>query len=304
MDQPHKDLLVKKCSKFCIFFSRVELRRQWEPSTTNWYMSQLKVFLDYCHTYEKRQMKKEFCLPSMQKALRDARRKFAPNLARCSKENKKDKFSRVPSLQQVTKRQQQVIEVLERDLEEKNLTTTTLKALNFFLLQCRLNVRPGPILNVTWECFDSHLKAGHVYETSDHKTGKFYDVAVRIEADQIAFLDELRERMKSEYPTMPSLMFANTKSQQETKMSYLISDTFTELFQDDPNLVRYNANSIRKFWEMYMAGLELSQNHKDAHLAQTAHSETTARKHYQSKYIEYFLSTWICGWIYSCFEHF
>ena len=53
-----------------------------------------------------------------------------------------------------------------------------------------------------------------------------------------------------------------------------------------------------------MAGLELSQNHKDAHLAQTAHSETTARKHYQNKYIEYFLSTWICGWIFSCFEHF
>ena len=53
-----------------------------------------------------------------------------------------------------------------------------------------------------------------------------------------------------------------------------------------------------------MAGLELSQNHKDAHLAQTAHSETTARKHYQSKYIENFLSTWICGWIFSCFEHF
>ena len=173
------------------------------------------VFLDYCHTYEKRQMKKEFCLSTMQKALRDARRKFAPNLARSSKESKKDKFSRVPSLHQVTKRQQQVIEVLERDLEEKNLTTT-LKAINFFLLQCRLNVKPGPILNVTWECFDSHLKAGHVYETSDHKTGKFFDVAVRIEADQITFLDEMRERMKSEYPTMPSLMFANTKSQHET----------------------------------------------------------------------------------------
>ena len=157
------------------FFSRVEHTRQWELSTTNWYESQFKVFLDYCHTYEKRQMKKEFCLSTMQNALRDARRECAPNLARCSKENKKDKFSRVPSQHQVTKRLQQVIEVLDRDLEEKNLTTTTLKALNFFLLQCRLNVRPGPILNVTWECFDSHLKAGHVNETShgDHKTGKF-----------------------------------------------------------------------------------------------------------------------------------
>ena len=113
------------------FFSRVELGRKWELSTTNWYMSQFKVLLDYCHTYEKRQMKKEFCLSTMQKALRDARRKFAPNLARSSKESKKDKFSRVPSLHQVTKRQQQVIEMLERDLEEKNLKTTTLKALNF-----------------------------------------------------------------------------------------------------------------------------------------------------------------------------
>ena len=43
-------------------------------------------------------------------------------------------------------------------------------------------------------------------------------------------------------------------------MSYLIRDTFTELFHDDPNLVRYNANSVRKFWEMHMAGRELSQN--------------------------------------------
>ena len=115
----------------------------------------------------------------------------------------------------------------------------------FFATLCNKNSVYS--LHVTWECFDSHLKAGQVYETSVHKTGKFYDVAVRIEADQITFLDEMRERMKSEYPTMPSLMFANTKSQQETKMSYLIRDTFTELFQDDIMRTQYE-NSGRCTW--------------------------------------------------------
>ena len=175
-----------------LLFFRIVQRRQWGPSIVNWYLAQFKTFLNYCDAYEKRKMNKHFCLTTMLKALRDTKRKYANSLAKYTKETKKERLKRVPSLQQVVQRTRQVCEVLANDLEEKKLSVSTLKALNFFLLQTRLNVRPGPILNITWKCFDSHLKLGRYFETNEHKTGKYFDVAISMEQDQIQFMEELR----------------------------------------------------------------------------------------------------------------
>ena len=54
-------------------------------------------------------------------------------------------------------------------------------------------------------------------------------------------------------------------------MVFLISESFTELYGDNPEEVRFNANSARKFWEKRVTELQLHENEKQAHLAQAAH---------------------------------
>ena len=65
-------------------------------------------------------------------------------------------------------------------------------------------------------------------------------------------------------------------------MSKYLQEIFGEMFGDDPLVVRYNANSVRKYWEKRW--LTLKNNETDgvskAHFAQTAHSKETAEKHY------------------------
>ena len=64
-------------------------------------------------------------------------------------------------------------------------------------------------------------------------------------------------------------------------MEFLISEAFTDLYGDNPEEVRFNANSVRKFWEKRVTELQLNENEKQAHLTQTANSKTTANKHYK-----------------------
>ena len=144
-------------------------------------------------------------------------------------------------------------------------------------MQTRLNVRPGPILNITWKCVDSHLKLGRYLETNEHKTGRYFDVAISMEKDQIQFMEELRISMQEEFGQLPPFVFINDKHAPETKIATLINEAFVDMFGDDPNNERFNANSIRKIWEMHVKRIDLPANHKEAHLPQTAHSEMTAK---------------------------
>ena len=153
---------------------RLELRKNWEPTTVGVYLNHFKSFIEFCDAYESRRMDKHFSLSTMQKALRDTRRRYADAMSKARNERAKERFDRVPSLSQVIRRQQQVIDILKKDIEEKTLPLNHVKALNFFLLQVRLNVRSGPLLNLTWEVFDSHLRLGYTYETNEHKTGELF----------------------------------------------------------------------------------------------------------------------------------
>ena len=114
-------------------------------------------------------------------------------------------------------------------------------------------------------------------------SGKNYDVAISIESDQIVFMLELRYRMEKEYGSTPKFVFSNSRMTQETRIANLITDCFSEIFKEKGDEVRFNANSVRKFWEKRVSQMQLEPNQREAHFAQTAHSEATASKHYRSK---------------------
>ena len=113
--------------------------------------------------------------------------------------------------------------------------------------------------------------------------GKYYTVAVKMDGDQVKFVQEMRERMLDEYGTVPDYVFSNSQNGQETKIAWYINQCFTELFGDDPTVTRYNATSIRKFWDEHIDKMNLQDNDEEAHFSQTGHSRSTAKKHYISK---------------------
>ena len=92
----------------------------------------------------------------------------------------------------------------------------------------------------------------------------------------------MKAKFIEEFKTEPSYIFASSVNKVETCISRGLQESFHELFGDNPEKVRYNANSIRKFWERLWIVIKskVSDGITKAHFAQTAHSEKTAREKY------------------------
>ena len=121
--------------------------------------------------------------------------------------------------------------------------------------------------------------------------GKYFDVGVRIQEDQVPFIDHLKVKTIEKEKELPSLIFGNAKDNQETTMAGLIKSTFASLFGPDPNGVQYNATSVRKTWEQSVNAMDnLNPELKRAHLSQTGHGQATADKYYTRKFDTLILS--------------
>ena len=142
--------------------------------------------------------------------------------------------------------------------------------------------RSGPILNLTWDEFEEIDRTDKALMTTNHKTGRYYTVHIFIQPDQRQFLRTMKAKFIEEFNTEPSYIFASSVNKVETSISRGLHESFQELFGDNPEKVRYNANSIRKFWERLWSVIksQVSDGITKAHFAQTAHSEKTARDKY------------------------
>ena len=274
--------LILNLIPFLVF--RIAERRKWSTHSMVLYLTHFRMFVKYVHAYERSRY--PFDLECMLHAIQELRTSVSRDLAKGKRKAKRAMFAKVPSHKLLRLRKQNVINLLKKDLEEKNLNLQQLKALNFFLMQVRLNTRSGPLLKLKWHQFENTLKKGLTLETDDHKTGHVYDVCLRLEKDQIQFLEEMRSRTIQLYGHSTDLVFSNSKFTQETRMAQLLSMTFQELFGDDPDEVRFNANSVRKFWEKRIQAMGVPTNLMHAHLAQTAHAQKTADMHYVGLEIE------------------
>ena len=144
--------------------------------------------------------------------------------------------------------------------------------------------RSGPILHLTWAEFEEIEATNQELTTNRHKTGKFYTVHLYIQPDQRKFLRAMKAKYIQEYQMEPTLIFASRVNKVESSICRGLQEVFKDLFGDDPDKVRYNANSIRKFWErLWTLKGTVSEGVNTAHLAQTAHSEKTAKEKYLHK---------------------
>ena len=61
----------------------------------------------------------------------------------------------------------------------------------------QLFLAPSPVrsgLNINWSAFGTYLRNGLVYGMNEQKTGNNYNVAIKMESDQVMLMDELMQR--------------------------------------------------------------------------------------------------------------
>ena len=172
-----------------------------------------------------------------------------------------------------------VQDFLNSDLTERVLHYRKLSTLNFLILFFRLS-RAGPLLNLTWDDVRTIKKAGFL-DTDAHKTGKFYDVTIRIECDQHKWLKRLIKRFIKELKISSNLVFPAPTNIVEHSMAKNIRVVSSQLFEKRSDK-DFHATAVRKMWDTHFHNIRKSYKDSvfNSHLEQTGHSANTARDKY------------------------
>ena len=143
-----------------------------------------------------------------------AKASFSSAAASESRQKATARFMRVPSHEMVVKRDGQVIEILQQNLEDEFLLLKEEKVLNFFLIQCRLNFMSQPILLLAWTALGEINQKGIIL-TNRNKTGQYYNALLRVQDDHFKFLDYLKQKYEQELEHIPDLIFGTKKGTQD-----------------------------------------------------------------------------------------
>ena len=247
------------------------------PQTILTYLACLKRFVDYLV------IRDNIDAARIQAAMNEVKGIY-PTSAASDRRRKADERSKlVPTHNLVVTRHEQVLKLLQENVEqERSISLKEEKVLNYFLLQARLNCRKQPIMNMTWEKLKEIQRSGSVL-TSRHKTGQYYDVALRVEPDQIPLLYHLKETYRRKFQAVSSRIFSSQKGTADRRMAREISEVFAAKFGDRAIDIRFNSNSMRKYREGRMQeprqNKELAAEVMTEHLQQTGHTQQTAEKY-------------------------
>ena len=127
------ELLVKGCLE-------MKTAKNLKSQTMLNYLSIFKLFVDHC--YLNREIAKcDDGFDRMKAAIAAARKAFSPAAALNAHQASEKMLALVPSNEQVRLRYRQVLEILATNMQQNTLSYRKQQALNFFLLQARINTR-------------------------------------------------------------------------------------------------------------------------------------------------------------------
>ena len=176
-----------------------------------------------------------------------------------------------------------VDDFLNDDDQAERLTFKEMRAFTFFALQSVLNIRPGPILNITitdYEC----LKKG-IRLTTKHKTGYMNAVAIEVPKELIKHLNKMLAMYQEQYKKNPKYLFCSPSGKPLTTIPRDIDEVFTAHF--DKNTLqnfRFGATNVRKSWDTeFEKNPEFKNKYSKAHEQQSGHSEITRKKYYAKR---------------------
>ena len=196
----------------------------------------------------------------------------------------KEKFLKVPTFKQTRVLYKKVVAELDKDLKTHDLKYKALMVFNFFILSLRVNCRSGPLLDLTWEDVDEIKRVGHI-ETSRHKTGHIYDVAITIQDDQLPWLNRMRKQYTDEFQVASEKVFPSSTNLREHSVARFMREVFLKFFGDEISTVLekdFHSNSLRKMWDTYVHKNrdKIPLDLREMHLRQTGHSEYTSQNNY------------------------
>ena len=243
-------------------------------------------FLDYCFLFEFSGDRRRDQV-TMNGAIKNARKADSTAALKDYRFVAQEMRAKVPTRSLVCKGLKGSLKLLEENLNESNLSYKEQQALNFFILQVRLNTRSGPILHLDWDDLAVIEETEEPVATDRHKTGKYFAVHLFLQEDQRALLKKMRDCFFSENGIESQYIFASKKNKVERSISRHLQETFQDLFGDSLSEVRFNANSIRKYWERrwkeIKMKIQITEGVNKAHLAQTAHGEKRHKDVYIGK---------------------
>ena len=130
--------------------------------------------------------------------------------------------------------------------------------------------RAAPLLHLTWDEVEV-IKSEGKLDTDRHKTGRYYDVTIELQQDQLKWLRRKRRMYVKESKQEPSLMFASSVNRVEQSMSKNIRSVLAHLFEDKVGNKDFHATAGRKMWDAHFHNNR--QQFKDSvfnsHLQQT-----------------------------------
>ena len=135
-------LLVKGCLE-------MKTAKNLKPQTMLNYLSIFKLFVEFCYL-NKEIAKCDDGFDRMKAAITAARKAFSPAAALNANQASENMLSLVPSNEQVRLRYRQVLDILASNMQQKTLSYRKQQALDFFLLQARINTR---LVKLFFFCF-------------------------------------------------------------------------------------------------------------------------------------------------------
>ena len=243
------------------------------------YLAKLKKFFSYFELHSSSRFLNYKNHP-WEKILDEVRVHIQQGAQKQKKKKNKKLQKKFPTLDEVQRVNAMVVEFLQRDLGPKLLEYEELAALIFLILSFRLNCRSEPILNLTWDDVQTIKQTGAL-ETSQQKTGSFYDVKLKIE-DQHVWLKMMRRQFIKEFQTLPTFLFPTSNNTVDHSMSRTIRTVLGNLFHHLKVVDKdSHSKAVRRMWDTHFYRNKCSLGHMfAAHLEQTGHTELTALKNH------------------------
>ena len=213
------------------------------------YLSQLKNFFTFLKLHSANQFA-GFSKHPWDDVLKEVRKRYSKSAGKEKRRKTKELQAKVPTLLQVQEINGLVTSFLNKDLEDRVLHYRELCALNFLILSFRLNCRAGPLLHLTWNDVEV-IKSEGKLDTDRHKTGRYYDVTIVLQQDQLKWLRRMRRRYVKEFKQEPSLVIASSVNRVEQSMSKNIRSVLAHLFEDKVGNKDFHATAVRKMWDTH-----------------------------------------------------
>ena len=267
----------KKSTELAMFVRRHAQEKGLAKASVIHYLSTLSSFLDFLDVHCRKEFPYITDVP-WEKVIKEVRLPFQKSSHKEKRKMQKEKFLKVPSLQEVQMLHKLVVEKLREDIKSQTLSYKDLMVFNMFLLTVRINCRSGPLLSLSWSDVEKIKEQGFI-ETDKHKTEYAYEITLTIQNEQFCWLERLKSQHFLEFGVNSEMVFPSSSNGVEHSYARFLRQVLRSHFPQVSSDKDFHSNSLRKMWATHMNKHrdQLPDSLRRMHLKQTGHTESTSQ---------------------------